>query len=118
MTKTIKIGKVALTFGGDYDQSKSYSNKTCVLYNHVSWASKKDVPAGIEPGTNDEYWQKMAERGSKGEKGDKGDKGNAAYMTFEVDDKMNLIFNQLSEDGEIEFDFKVDDSGNLIVSKK
>lgn len=117
MIKTVKIGKVGLTLGGDYNPSKEYANKTCVLYNYVSWASRKDVPAGIIPGTNDEYWQAVSERGEKGEKGDKGDKGNAAYMSFDVNDRMQLVFNQVSADGELDLEFSVDDNGNLILTK-
>lgn len=69
MAKTINLGKVGLTFEGDYDSSKNYASRTCVFYNHVSWASKKDVPAGIAPGSNYEYWQKVSDRGAQGATG-------------------------------------------------
>lgn len=115
MIKTTKLGKVGLTLEGDYDVYKVYANKTCVLYNHVSWVSRKDVPAGIIPGTNEEYWQKVSDRGAKG---DKGDKGRAAYMSFDVDSGMHLVFNQISSDGELDLGFSVDDNGNLIITKE
>lgn len=118
MIKTTKIGKVGLTFEGDYNASKSYANKTCVLHDHISWVSRKDVPIGIVPGTNEEYWQKVSDRGAHGEKGDKGDKGSAAYMSFNVDSGMHLVFNQISSDGELDLGFSVDDNGNLIITKE
>ena len=114
MGKTINIGKVGLTMEGDYDPLKKYASKSCISYNHESWFSRKDVPAGIVPGTNAEYWQKAAERGGIGPKGDK---GNAAYISFEVDNNMNLVFSQIAADGELDLNFSIDDNGNLIATK-
>ena len=95
MAKTINLGKVGITLGGDYDSSKNYASKTTVFYNYVSWTSKKDVPAGIAPGTNDEYWQKISERGEKGEQGDRGPQGNSAFDGTGVE-----IVNNLTQGGE------------------
>lgn len=95
MAKTINLGKVGLTFEGDYDSSKSYASRTCVFYNHVSWTSKKDVPAGIAPGTNDEYWQKVSERGAQGIQGIQGPQGNSAFDGTGVE-----IVNDLTSGGE------------------
>ncbi len=95
MAKTINLGKVGLTFEGDYDSSKNYASRTCVFYNHVSWASKKDVPAGIAPGTNEEYWQKVSERGAQGIQGERGPQGNSAFDGTGVE-----IVNDLIKGGE------------------
>ena len=80
MAKTINLGKVGITFGGDYDLNSSYASKTCVFYNFVSWVSRKDVPAGVAPGTNAEYWQKVSERGAQGVQGEKGEKGDTGSV--------------------------------------
>ena len=95
MAKTINLGKVGLTFEGDYDSSKNYASRTCVFYNHVSWASKKDVPAGIAPGTSEEYWQKVSERGAQGIQGERGPQGNSAFDGTGIE-----LVNNLTQGGE------------------
>lgn len=95
MAKTINLGKVGITLGGDYDSSKNYASRTCVFYNHVSWTSKKDVPAGIAPGTNDEYWQKVSERGAQGIQGERGPQGNSAFDGTGIE-----LVNNLTQGGE------------------
>ena len=95
MAKTMNLGKVAMTTGGAYDSSKSYERLTCVLYNHVSWVSRKEVPAGIVPGTNDVYWQKVSERGEQGIQGSVGPQGNSAFDGTGVE-----IINNLTAGGE------------------
>ena len=65
----LNVGKVSITFDGDYDSSKQYRELTCVLYNQVSWVSKQRVPAGNIPVENSLYWQKMSERGAQGPAG-------------------------------------------------
>lgn len=95
MAKTINLGKVGLTFEGDYDSSKNYASRTCVFYDHVSWASKKDVPAGIAPGSNDEYWQKVSERGAQGIQGERGPQGNSAFDGTGIE-----LVNNLTQGGE------------------
>lgn len=95
MAKTINLGKVGVTLGGDYDSSKNYASRTCVFYNHVSWTSKKDVPAGIAPGTNDEYWQKVSERGAQGIQGERGPQGNSAFDGTGIE-----LVNNLTQGGE------------------
>jgi lysophospholipase L1-like esterase len=96
MAKKINLGKVGITLEGNYDSSKSYASRTCVFYNHVSWTSKKDVPAGIAPGSNDEYWQKVSERGAQGERGPQ---GNSAYINDGEVNKFELV-NNLTQGGE------------------
>ena len=95
MAKTMNLGKVAMTTAGDYDSSKSYERLTCVLYNHVSWVSRKEVPAGIVPGTNELYWQKVSERGEQGIQGPVGPQGNSAFDGNGVE-----IVNNLTQGGE------------------
>lgn len=41
-----------------------------------------------------------------------------SVIHFRVDDNMNLIVDGLNANEELDLDFKVDESGNLIVSKK
>ena len=69
MAKKINLGKVGMTAGGSYQSGKAYERLTCVSYNHESWVSRKDVPAGIAPTEGSEYWQKMASRGVQGPQG-------------------------------------------------
>lgn len=69
MAKKINLGKVGMTAAGSYQSGKAYERLTCVSYNHESWVSKKDVPAGIAPAEGSEYWQKMASRGEQGPQG-------------------------------------------------
>lgn len=95
MAKTINLGKVGLTFVGDYVLTSSYESRTCVFYNHVSWVSRKDVPAGIVPGTDEEYWQMVSGRGPQGEKGETGAQGNSAFDGTGVE-----IVNNLTDGGE------------------
>ena len=49
MSEIVNLGKVSMTMGGDLDSSKSYDKLTCVSHKGCSWASKKNVSAGIEP---------------------------------------------------------------------
>lgn len=95
MAKTMNLGKVAMTTAGDYESSKSYERLTCVLYNHVSWVSRKEVPADIVPGTNELYWQKLSERGEQGVQGPAGPQGNSAFDGNGVE-----IVNNLTQGGE------------------
>lgn len=84
----INVGKVSITFGGDYDSSKQYRELTCVLYGGVGWVSKQRVPTGIAPVENSAYWQKMSERGAQGPAG----------QSF-VDKTLVKIVNNLTDGG-------------------
>lgn len=95
MAKTMNLGKVAMTTAGDYDSSKSYERLTLVTHNHVSWVSRKDVPAGVAPGTSEVYWQRVAERGEQGIQGPVGPQGNSAFDGNGVE-----IVNNLTQGGE------------------
>lgn len=97
MAKKINLGKVSLTFGGDYDYSKSYKRFTSVTYRGASWASRKDVPSGVDP-TYSEYWQKMADRGEQGiqgVQGERGPQGNSAFDGSGIE-----LVNNLTQGGE------------------
>lgn len=95
MAKTMNLGKVAMTTAGNYDSSKNYERLTCVRHDYVSWVSRKDVPAGVVPGTSDEYWQKVSERGERGAQGPVGPQGNSAFDGDGVE-----IVNNLTQGGE------------------
>ena len=68
--KSINVGKVAMTMGGNYDPSKAYDKLVCVHYNYRSWVSKKPVSEGIVPSeANSAFWQMISERGERGPQG-------------------------------------------------
>jgi hypothetical protein len=70
MSEQVKLGKVAMTLGGDYSSSQSYDKLTCVQYDGCSWVSKKQVPEGVAPtSANSAYWQKISDRGVQGPQG-------------------------------------------------
>lgn len=73
---TVKLGKVSITMGGEYDPTKTYDKLVCVSYDLQSWISISEVPAGNVPGVNGGYWQLISGRGAKGDQGEKGDKGD------------------------------------------
>ena len=96
MSEIVNLGKVSMTMGGDWDSSKSYEKLTCVSHNGRSWASKKNVSAGIEPSeANSAFWQKMSERGIQGIQGPVGPQGNSAFDGTGVE-----IVNNLTQGGE------------------
>lgn len=70
MSETVKLGKVSMTLGGDYNSSQAYDKLTCVYYDGSSWVSRKAVPAGVAPtAVNSAYWQKVSDRGAQGPQG-------------------------------------------------
>ena len=70
MSEQVKLGKVAMTLGGDYNSSQSYDKLTCVQFDGCSWVSKKQVPEGVAPTpANSAYWQKISDRGVQGPQG-------------------------------------------------
>ena len=70
MSEQVKLGKVAMTLGGDYSSSQVYDKLTCVQYDGCSWVSKKQVPEGVAPTpANSAYWQKISDRGVQGPQG-------------------------------------------------
>jgi lysophospholipase L1-like esterase len=95
MVDTINLGKVGITTEGAYDSSKAYEKLSCVTYNHESWVSTKDVPAGNVPADGSAYWQKMSERGEQGIQGPVGPQGNSAFDGNGVE-----IVNNLTQGGE------------------
>lgn len=58
------LGKIAMTFAGDWDANTSYERLVAVTYQGSSWVSTRAVPAGIAPSSaNATYWQKLAAKG-------------------------------------------------------
>ena len=55
MAESLTLGKVGLTTGGTYDASKKYDKLTCVLHDGISWISRREIPIGVVPGTDNEY---------------------------------------------------------------
>ena len=95
MAKKINLGKVGITTEGAYDPSKAYEKLSCVTYNHESWVSTKDVPAGNAPDNASPFWQKMSARGEQGIQGPVGPQGNSAFDGNGVE-----IVNNLTQGGE------------------
>lgn len=95
MAKKINLGKVGITTEGAYDSSKAYEKLSCVTYNHESWVSTKDVPAGNAPDNASPFWQKMSARGEQGIQGPAGPQGNSAFDGNGVE-----IVNNLTQGGE------------------
>lgn len=60
MGKKVRLGKVALTLGGDWTGSESYSELTYVTHNGDGWISL--VPnIDTEPGSDDTKWRKATD---------------------------------------------------------
>ena len=92
MSEQVKLGKVAMTLGGDYNSSQSYDKLTCVQFDGCSWVSKKQVPEGVAPTpANSAYWQKISDRGLQGATGAPGQ----SY----VDKELVPIVNDLTTGG-------------------
>lgn len=89
------LGKVALTFGGDYSSSREYEKLVCVTYNGASYVSIREVPEGILP-TNIQYWQVISSRGAQGPQGIPGPQGNSAFDGEGIE-----IVNNLVDGGEV-----------------
>lgn len=71
--EVMKLGKIGLTLGGDYDSAKEYDKLVCVTHEGRSWVSRKEVPSGMVPSfDNVEYWQLVSERGEQGPEGPRG----------------------------------------------
>lgn len=65
---TINVGKVRLSFEGDYNPAVSYAVLECVLYLGESFACIQDASAGTTP-TNATHWAKMSGKGDTGPAG-------------------------------------------------
>lgn len=89
------LGKIALTFGGDYSSSREYEKLVCVTYNGASYVSIRKVPEGILP-TNIQYWQVISSRGAQGPQGIPGPQGNSAFDGEGIE-----IVNNLVDGGEV-----------------
>ncbi|MCM1215478.1 MAG: hypothetical protein NC548_13275, partial [Lachnospiraceae bacterium] len=73
MSKTLTIGKVALTPKGEYSSTASYEELDVVRYQGSSYVVNKAC-SGITP-VEGEYYTLLAEKGKDGEPGKKGDPG-------------------------------------------
>ena len=94
--KSINVGKVAMTMGGNYDPSKAYDKLVCVNYNSRSWVSRKPVSEGIVPSeANSAFWQMISERGAQGIQGERGPQGNSAFDGTGIE-----LVNNLTQGGE------------------
>jgi hypothetical protein len=56
----IDLGKVKVTFGGQWDSSNSYEELTVVKHNGNSYLSKVAVPSGVDISDNG-YWEPLTE---------------------------------------------------------
>ena len=70
MSKTVTIGKVALTPKGEYSSTASYEELDVVRYEGSSYVVNKAC-SGITP-VDGEYYTLMAEKGTKGDPGQDG----------------------------------------------
>lgn len=87
---TTVLGKVAITFGGNYSASATYPVATLVYSAGNSYISTTDV-SGIQPGVTSgwqDYWMLSGTSGPPGEKGNTGDTG--AIFTPAVDAAGNI----------------------------
>ena len=66
MSNSVFLGKVGLTFDGEYSAEKTYEINTCVLYNGRTYVTVMDNVHGVLP-TDTGSWQLMSEKGSTGE---------------------------------------------------
>ncbi|MBR4316891.1 MAG: hypothetical protein IKP65_08030 [Alphaproteobacteria bacterium] len=82
----IRIGKVAITHEGIYDDKKTYEVNTCVSYNGSTYISLKQVK-NVIPSNDGVYWRLMA---SKGDKGEKGNDGSVSFNSLTESQKKQL----------------------------
>lgn len=61
MTTQYNVGKVLLSYKGEWSEETAYAALDCVTYGGGTYACKKDAPAGTAP-TNTEYWFVMVQR--------------------------------------------------------
>ena len=78
MSKTVTIGKVALTPRGEYSSTATYEELDVVRYEGSSYVVNKPC-SGITP-VEGEYYTLLAEKGEPGKPGDKGDPGYSASL--------------------------------------
>ena len=78
MSKTVTIGKVALTPRGEYSSTATYEELDVVRYEGSSYVVNKPC-SGITP-VEGEYYTLLAEKGEPGKPGDKGDPGDSASL--------------------------------------
>lgn len=92
MSEVVNLGKVSMTAEGNYDPSRSYDKLAVVVYNGLSWVSRKKVPEGVAPSeANSAFWQKISDRGVQGATGAPGQ----SY----VDKELVPIVNDLTTGG-------------------
>lgn len=68
----IQVGKVMLTFKGEYDSAKSYTRLDAVTYQGSSYVCLSDTTSA-PPGDS---WQLLADKGATGDVGPQGPKGD------------------------------------------
>lgn len=66
--KTTDLGKVAMTFEGDYSPEATYDRNSCVLYQNSTFVSLHDGIYGVTPSNDGVNWRLLA----VGVKGDTG----------------------------------------------
>ena len=61
----IDLGKVGITPAGNWGNKVNYEKLTAVTWRGRSYLSKI-ANKGVEPGTNSDVWQLLAEKGADG----------------------------------------------------
>ena len=86
MTTQYNVGKVLLSYKGEWSEETAYAALDCVTYEGSTYACKKDAPAGTAP-TNTEYWFVMAQKGADG-------KNILVYTAGETDETILAATNE------------------------
>lgn len=68
------LGKVGVTLAGEWLSTSNYERLTMVTWRGTSYVSKI-TNRGVEPGTNPDVWQLVAEKGADGQGGGGGGQG-------------------------------------------
>jgi hypothetical protein len=94
------LGKIAMTFAGDWDANTSYERLVAVTHQGSSWVSTREVPAGIAPSSaNATYWQKLAAKGEPTSViNDLTTGGVEAALSAEMGKNLNTKVAQLDQD--------------------
>ena len=58
------LGKIGITYQGEYNLSLTYEQSTIIRYADASWISVQDVPAHNEPSEDSDYWQLLSKDGT------------------------------------------------------
>lgn len=67
MSNSVFLGKVGITFAGDYNPASTYEINTCVYHDGNTYVTLADGVSGVAPSESSPSWQLVARKGDMGE---------------------------------------------------